>query len=78
MIVYCFAIFLGPDHWGDDCNLENKNKQSPINIKTAKAEYDEDLEAFTLSGYDAVDGTMVNNGHTGKTIVGVVSYGGSN
>uniref|UniRef100_A0A8C3WPL5 Carbonic anhydrase 4 n=1 Tax=Catagonus wagneri TaxID=51154 RepID=A0A8C3WPL5_9CETA len=53
---------LGPDKWGGSCQ---KDRQSPINIVTAKAQVDPSLEAFSFSGYDTKQKWAVqNNGHS--------------
>eukprot|EP00069_Balaena_mysticetus_P007767 bmy_19402T0 len=40
---------LGPDQWGDSCQ---NDRQSPINIVTAKTLLDPNLGPFSFSGYD--------------------------
>ncbi|XP_021559800.1 carbonic anhydrase 4 [Neomonachus schauinslandi] len=53
---------LGPSQWGEDCQ---KNRQSPINIVTTKAQVDPDLGPFSFSGYDKKQKWRVqNNGHS--------------
>lgn len=53
---------LGPSHWGEDCQ---KNRQSPIDIVTTKAQVDPDLGPFSFSGYDKKQKWKVqNNGHS--------------
>uniref|UniRef100_A0A8C4KZC5 Carbonic anhydrase 4 n=1 Tax=Equus asinus TaxID=9793 RepID=A0A8C4KZC5_EQUAS len=52
----------GPSLWGDDCQ---KDRQSPINIDTTKAEVNLDLGPFSFSGYDQKQQWDVeNNGHS--------------
>ncbi|XP_047562108.1 carbonic anhydrase 4 [Lutra lutra] len=53
---------LGPSQWGEDCQ---KNRQSPIDIVTTKAQVDPDLGPFSFSGYDEKQKWKVqNNGHS--------------
>lgn len=53
---------LGPDQWKDDCQ---RDRQSPINIVTAKAEVDPKLGCFSFSGYDKkLKWNVTNNGHS--------------
>ncbi|XP_070249375.1 carbonic anhydrase 4 [Myotis yumanensis] len=66
---WCYAVqakdsenCLAPDQWGGQCR---KDRQSPINIVTAKARVDEDLGPFSFSGYDKKQKwTLQNNGHS--------------
>uniref|UniRef100_A0A452H3C3 Carbonic anhydrase 4 n=1 Tax=Gopherus agassizii TaxID=38772 RepID=A0A452H3C3_9SAUR len=60
-----------------DCR---KEKQSPINIVTNKAEYKEDLKPFTFEGYNTNQSSLwriENNGHTVKvSLSGSAKIGG--
>ncbi|XP_031323849.2 carbonic anhydrase 4 isoform X1 [Camelus dromedarius] len=59
---------LGPDLWGDSCQMD---QQSPINIATAKTEVDLNLRPFSFSGYDKKQKwTVQNNGHTVMVLLG--------
>nr|XP_019588171.1 PREDICTED: carbonic anhydrase 4 isoform X1 [Rhinolophus sinicus] len=59
---------LGPDQWGGDCK---KDRQSPINIVTTKAQVDPHLGPFSFSGYDKKQKwTVQNNGHTVLMLLG--------
>ncbi|XP_003929124.1 carbonic anhydrase 4 isoform X2 [Saimiri boliviensis] len=59
---------LGPGKWGGSCQ---KDRQSPINIVTAKAEVDEKLGRFFFSGYDKKQKwTVQNNGHSVMVLLG--------
>ena len=52
-----------PDEWEGSCQ---NNRQSPVNIVTAKTQLDPNLERFSFSGYDMKHQWVVqNNGHTG-------------
>uniref|UniRef100_A0A452H2Z8 Carbonic anhydrase 4 n=1 Tax=Gopherus agassizii TaxID=38772 RepID=A0A452H2Z8_9SAUR len=57
-----------------------KEKQSPINIVTNKAEYKEDLKPFTFEGYNTNQSSLwriENNGHTVKvSLSGSAKIGG--
>ena len=54
----------GPDEWEGSCQ---NNRQSPINIVTAKTQLDPNLGRFSFSGYDRKHQWVVeNNGHTGE------------
>lgn len=54
---------LGPDEWEGSCQ---NNRQSPINIVTAKTQLDPNLGRFSFSGYNTKHRWVVeNNGHTG-------------
>ncbi|KAM5215965.1 carbonic anhydrase 4 isoform 2-T2 [Hipposideros larvatus] len=73
---WCYAIqakvssdtCLGPDKWGGNCQ---KDRQSPINIVTTKAQVDPNLGRFSFSGYDKKKKwTVENNGHTVKMWLG--------
>ncbi|XP_004685078.1 PREDICTED: carbonic anhydrase 4 [Condylura cristata] len=68
---------LGPDEWTHDCQ---KDRQSPINIVTAKAQVDPSLGRFSLSGYDQKQKwNVTNNGHTVKVLLSsniIISGGG--
>lgn len=57
--------FAGPAHWGGDCNIASKTSQSPIDVETSSAEH-KAFADFMFTGYDAVDGALSNNGHTGQ------------
>lgn len=58
----------GPDKWGGNCQ---KDRQSPINIVTTKAQVDPNLGRFSFSGYDKKKKwTVENNGHTGGSRAG--------
>ncbi|XP_027831125.2 carbonic anhydrase 4 isoform X1 [Ovis aries] len=53
---------LGPDEWEGSCQ---NNRQSPINIVTAKTQLDPNLGLFSFSGYNTKHRWVVeNNGHT--------------
>ncbi|XP_068834995.1 carbonic anhydrase 4 [Capricornis sumatraensis] len=53
---------LGPDEWEGSCQ---NNRQSPINIVTAKTQLDPNLGRFSFSGYNTKHRWVVqNNGHT--------------
>lgn len=53
----------GPDEWEGSCQ---NNRQSPINIVTAKTQLDPNLGRFSFSGYNKKHQWVVgNNGHTG-------------
>ncbi|XP_060704276.1 carbonic anhydrase 4a [Hemiscyllium ocellatum] len=55
----------GPATWKNDYAKCGLNKQSPINIVTKKAKFDENLTPFIFHGYDHVDHWSIgNNGHT--------------
>lgn len=54
----------GPDEWEGSCQ---NNRQSPVNIVTAKTQLDPNLGRFSFSGYDRKHQWVVeNNGHTGE------------
>lgn len=58
----------GPDEWGGNCR---KDRQSPINIVTTKAQVDKSLGAFSFSGYDKKQKwTVQNNGHSVMVLLG--------
>ena len=73
--VLCLLLFIGPafavegefsydrqDEWPGVCVSGNNNKQSPIDIDDV--EFDEDLMALMMSGWDVgYDGTFINGGH---------------
>ncbi|XP_016060236.1 PREDICTED: carbonic anhydrase 4 [Miniopterus natalensis] len=59
---------MGPDQWGQQCQ---KDRQSPINIVTAKAQLNENLGPFSFSGYDKKQKWSVeNNGHSVMVLLG--------
>ncbi|XP_054430785.1 carbonic anhydrase 4 [Pteronotus mesoamericanus] len=59
---------LGPDRWGGDCK---KDRQSPINIVTTKAQVNRALGPFSFSGYDKKQKwTVQNNGHSVMVLLG--------
>jgi carbonic anhydrase len=60
----------GPAMWKDECNLEDKNKQSSIDIVSDDAKYNDKLEAFSFSDYNPVDSSIMNNGHSVQVNVG--------
>ena len=54
----------GPANWTGVC--KNGTRQSPIDIKSSEAVYDEALGKFELKNYDkqlTLDFTVANNGH---------------
>lgn len=54
----------GPDHWKGVC--KTGKRQSPIDIKSSEAVYDEALGKFDLTNYDKtllLNFTVSNNGH---------------
>ena len=54
----------GPDHWPGVC--KNGERQSPIDIKSSNAVYDNALGKFELKNYDtklSLNFTVSNNGH---------------
>ena len=54
----------GPDHWPGVC--KNGTRQSPIDIKSSEAVYDNALGEFVLHNYDEklpLNFTVENNGH---------------
>ncbi|XP_057572259.1 carbonic anhydrase 4 isoform X2 [Hippopotamus amphibius kiboko] len=58
----------GPDQWGDSCQ---EDRQSPINIATAKTKLDPNLGPFSFSGYDKKQKWVVqNNGHSVMVLLG--------
>lgn len=59
---------MGPDQWGGNCQ---KDRQSPINIVTTKAQLDKSLGPFSFSGYDKKQKwTVQNNGHSVMVLLG--------
>lgn len=59
---------VGPDHWGGQCQ---KDRQSPIDLVTLKAQVDKSLGPFSFSGYDKKEKwTVQNNGHTVMVMLG--------
>ncbi|XP_007946117.1 carbonic anhydrase 4 [Orycteropus afer afer] len=59
---------LEPDSWGEHCQ---KDRQSPINIVTYKAQLDHNLGPFIFSGYDKKHKWSVqNNGHSVMVLLG--------
>ncbi|XP_036125341.1 carbonic anhydrase 4 [Molossus molossus] len=59
---------LGPDQWGGNCE---KDRQSPINIVTSKAQVNTNLGPFSFSGYDKKQKwTVQNNGHSVMVLLG--------
>ena len=67
------TFFTGPQHWHLDHPHCGGVKQSPINIETNDAIVDiSHLQPFLFTGYNSVENvnmSMVNNGHTGKSIL---------
>ena len=71
----------GPANWTGVC--KTGNRQSPIDIKSSEAVYDNSLGEFNLKNYDTkltLDFTVANNGHGMAVSLGggdyVVSGGG--
>ena len=71
----------GPANWTGDC--KTGQRQSPIDINSTEAVYDQDLGEFELKNYDTkltFDFTVANNGHGIVVSLGggdyVVSGGG--
>uniref|UniRef100_A0A8C6D9Y7 Carbonic anhydrase 4 n=1 Tax=Moschus moschiferus TaxID=68415 RepID=A0A8C6D9Y7_MOSMO len=59
---------LEPDKWEGSCQ---NNRQSPVNIVTAKTQLDPNLGHFSFSGYDRKhQWTVQNNGHTVMVLLG--------
>ncbi|PIC64663.1 carbonic anhydrase [Sporosarcina sp. P13] len=57
----------GPEYWGDldptNAICTNGQEQSPINIETAKAEQDDEVEELKFN-YAPTNFSLANNGHT--------------
>ena len=63
-------LFSDPSTWGKSFAACNGNSQSPINIISAKAKYDDSLGEFELTGFETkMAQTIVNNGHTSKLLL---------
>ena len=61
-------MFAGPDTWSRVAPAANGNRQSPIDIITSKAQYDETLSSRPFKVvYDASKaGKLLNNGHSAQ------------
>lgn len=57
------------EHWSKEYPTCGGKRQSPINVQRKKVQYNPDLPALNLTGYDVQGGeySMINNGHTGKS-----------
>lgn len=61
-------LYLAPEHWGEAEAECSATHQSPINFDPQSIEGGSDLEAIDLSDSydDAVNGKLLNNGHTSE------------
>ncbi len=74
MLTKTIFVCLGPDNWYVKYPVCGGHFQSPIDIKTDEAVYDEKIrkEPFVFHGYDSIPQDsklkMYNNGHAGKIL----------